>query len=76
MLVSLVISGVCVGMFYKNSNKTDDDRNQKIITIFATMFALSYFIQTLLVDTIIEKSDTDNEIRKMMEHVQIGDSPF
>jgi len=76
MLVSLAISGVCVGIFSINSNKTDDDRNQKIITIFATVFALSYFIQTLLVDTSIGKNDNDSDIINMMENIQIGESPF
>ena len=79
LVVSFVISLVFAIVFNMNCKKDDTDVNQKMLAISVTSFALSYFAQTLLINNTsfsMNGGGIDTDVKRMMENVQIGESPF
>ena len=76
--VSLLISVVCTLTFNMNCKNEDASKNQKLFSVFATTGVLSFFAQTLLLnqDPIVTSQTIEADVTKMMDHVQIGESPF
>ncbi len=76
--VSLLISVACTVTFNMNCKNDDTSKNQKLLSVFATTGVLSYFAQTLLLnqESVVTMETIESDVTKMMDHVQIGESPF
>ena len=78
-VISLLIAISCVVVFAMNNKNEDSQRNKKLLAIFVTCGTLSYFGQTLIMTPMKLEGGTINiesDVKEMMEHVQIGESPF